>query len=314
MKGGGGQWTVVVASLVMVVVVLAAMPQTAQAKAATDPRLAVLASCLNAVKLTGVRPETCNKTVSDLVTVDVFEAMFKHRNDPTAHAQGFWTFDSFMDAAKIYEPLGFGSIGGLDIQNRELAAFFAHVAHSTSCGWSGAKDGPYAWGLCYNQELAPDQLYCKESLLYPCVPGVGYQGRGAFPIYWNYNYGPTGIALNADLLHHPEILTNNATLAFQAAVWYWMTPALTRPSPHQIMIGEWQPTKSDTMAHRLPGFGMTINVMAGDEECGHGEDPRMGDRIGTYQKFLTSWFGNVDPGENIDCGLQGVVPLAYAAI
>jgi hypothetical protein len=136
MKGGGGQWTVVVASLVMVVVVLAAMPQTAQAKAAklpTDPRLAVLASCLNAVKLTGVRPETCNKTVSDLVTVDVFEAMFNHRNDPTAHAQGFWTFDSFMDAAKIYEPLGFGSIGGLDVQNRELAAFFAHVAHSTSC-------------------------------------------------------------------------------------------------------------------------------------------------------------------------------------
>jgi hypothetical protein len=51
-------------------------------------------------------------------------------------------------------------------------------------GWSGAKDGPYAWGLCYNQELAPDQLYCKENLLYPCVPGVGYQGRGAFPIYW----------------------------------------------------------------------------------------------------------------------------------
>jgi hypothetical protein len=133
MKGGGGQWTVVVASLVMVVVLLAAMPQTAQAKAATDPRLAVLASCLNAVKLTGVRPETCNKTVSDLVTVDVFEAMFNHRNDPTAHAQGFWTFDSFMDAAKIYEPLGFGSIGGLDVQNRELAAFFAHVAHSTSC-------------------------------------------------------------------------------------------------------------------------------------------------------------------------------------
>jgi hypothetical protein len=136
MKGGGGQWTVVVASLVMVVVVLAALPQTAQAKAAkipTDPRLVVLASCLNAVKLTGVRPETCNKTVSDLVTVDVFEAMFNHRNDPTAHAQGFWTFDSFMDAAKIYEPLGFGSIGGLDIQNRELAAFFAHVAHETSC-------------------------------------------------------------------------------------------------------------------------------------------------------------------------------------
>ncbi len=152
MKGGGRQWTVVVASLVMVVVVLAAMPQTAQAKAATDPRLAVLASCLNAVKLTGVRPETCNKTVSDLVTVDVFEAMFNHRNDPTAHAQGFWTFDSFMDAAKIYEPLGFGSIGGLDVQNRELAAFFAHVAHSTSC--TEKKKNPH-YSLSLSLSLPP---------------------------------------------------------------------------------------------------------------------------------------------------------------
>jgi hypothetical protein len=168
MKGGGGQWTVVVASLVMVVVVLAAMPQTAQAKAPklpTDPRLAVLASCLNAVKLTGVRPETCNKTVSDLVTVDVFEAMFNHRNDPTAHAQGFWTFDSFMDAAKIYEPLGFGSIGGWDVQNRELAAFFAHVAHSTSCT-EKKKNPHYSLSL----SLPPSCHHLFHMLVSSCCP------------------------------------------------------------------------------------------------------------------------------------------------
>ena len=51
-------------------------------------------------------------------------------------------------------------------------------------GWSGAKDGPYAWGLCYNQELAPEKDYCKTDLLYPCAPGAGYYGRGAFPLYW----------------------------------------------------------------------------------------------------------------------------------
>jgi hypothetical protein len=102
--------------------------------------------------------------VSDLVTVDVFEAMFNHRNDPTAHAQGFWTFDSFMDAAKIYEPLGFGSIGGLDVQNRELAAFFAHVAHSTSCT-EKKKKNPH-----YSLYLPPSCHHLFHMLVSSCCP------------------------------------------------------------------------------------------------------------------------------------------------
>lgn len=81
------------------------------------------------------KEDGCNKTISDLFTVDMFEAMFNHREDTASHAQGFWTYDSFMAAAKVYEPLGFGSVGGDVVQKRELAAFFAHVAHETSCKW-----------------------------------------------------------------------------------------------------------------------------------------------------------------------------------
>lgn len=257
----------------------------------------------------------CNKTVSELFNAEMFEAMFKHRNDKAAHAQGFWSYDGFIAAAKMFEKDGFGMVGGEDVQKRELSAFFAHVAHETSCGWSGAKDGPTAWGLCYNQELAPEKDYCKTGdLMYPCAPGAGYYGRGAFPLYWNYNYGPTGVALKQDLLHHPEILSQNETIAWQAAVWYWMTPAKTRPSPHEIMIGKWVPTKNDTLAYRKPGFGMTINVKASDVECGHGEDPRMQSRISHYLTFLRDTFQLDDPGSNLDCGLQGVIPLAYASM
>jgi hypothetical protein len=257
----------------------------------------------------------CNRTVEELFTADMFEAMFNHRNDRVSHAQNFWTYDGFMSAAKMFEKDGFGSVGGDDMQKRELAAFFAHVAHETSCGWSGAKDGPYAWGLCYNQEMAPEKDYCKTGdLMYPCTAGVGYYGRGAFPLYWNYNYGPTGVALKQDLLNHPEILSQNETIAWQAAVWYWMTPAKTRPSPHQIMTNKWVPNKVDTLAERKPGFGMTINIKTGDVECGHGDDPRMQSRISHYLYFLQGYFGVQDPGENLGCGLQGVIPLAYASL
>lgn len=75
----------------------------------------------------------CNRTVEELFTADMFEAMFNHRNDRVAHAQNFWTYDGFIGAAKLYEKQGFGSVGGDDVQKRELAAFFAHVAHETSC-------------------------------------------------------------------------------------------------------------------------------------------------------------------------------------
>lgn len=75
----------------------------------------------------------CNKTVEQIFTVDMFEGMFNHRNDRVAHAQSFWTYDSFIAAAQLYEKEGFGTIGGDLMQKRELAAFFAHVAHETSC-------------------------------------------------------------------------------------------------------------------------------------------------------------------------------------
>ncbi|XP_073394139.1 chitinase-like protein 1 isoform X2 [Physcomitrium patens] len=243
------------------------------------------------------KDQGCNKTISDLFTEGMFEGMFMHRNGRMAHAQGFWSYGGFMTAAKMFQSAGFGSVGGDDTQKKELAAFFAHVAHETSCGWPGAKDSPYAWGLCYNRELSPTYEYCKgDELLYPCAPGASYHGRGAFPLYWNFNYGATGAALKQDLLNHPEILSYNETVAWQAAIWYWMTPGKTRPSPHQVMVGKWVPTKNDTLAKRLPGFGMTINIRASESECGHGDDLQMHDRIGHYVRFLHDYFGLTDPG------------------
>lgn len=93
-----------------------------------DLGVEALAPCTKEVK-----DSRCNKTVSDLFTVEMFEGMFKHRNDRVAHAPGFWTYGSFLSAAKMFEKAGFGSVGGDDVQKRELAAFFAHVAHETSC-------------------------------------------------------------------------------------------------------------------------------------------------------------------------------------
>lgn len=103
----------------------------------------------------------------------------------------------------------------------------------------------------------------------------------------NYNYGAAGEALKADLLSHPEYIEQNATLAFQAAIWRWMTPMKkSQPSAHDAFVGNWKPTKNDTLEHRIPGFGTTMNILYGELVCGQGEIDPMNNIISHYLYYL----------------------------
>lgn len=75
----------------------------------------------------------CNLTVSQYFDYYQFENLFSKRNTPVAHAVDFWDFKSFIIAAAVYEPLGFGTTGNKTTQMKEMAAFLAHVGSQTSC-------------------------------------------------------------------------------------------------------------------------------------------------------------------------------------
>lgn len=75
----------------------------------------------------------CNETISDLFKVDNFEELFSKRNAPVAYAVGFWDYHSFITAAALFEPVGFGTTGGKQMQMKEIAAFLGHVGSKTSC-------------------------------------------------------------------------------------------------------------------------------------------------------------------------------------
>ncbi|CAN6580340.1 unnamed protein product [Malus baccata var. baccata] len=144
-------------------------------------------------------------------------------------------------------------------------------------GYGVATGGPYAWGLYYNKEMSPMQSYCDDyhKYIYPCSPGAEHYGRDnvtnltlVLPST-NYNYGAAGDALKVDLLNHPEYIKQNATLAFQAAVWRWMTPIKkSQPSAHQAFVGDWKPTKNDTLI------------------CGKGDIDAMNNIVSHYQYYL----------------------------
>jgi hypothetical protein len=173
-----------------------------------------------------------------------------------------------------------------NLNKREAAAFFAHIAHETRNGINGKFND----GLMLTHELRTDLEYVIQNKVYPAVAGQKYYGRGPLQLSYNGNYGfaSTVIFGNPDiLLNKPDLVTKDPVLSFKTAIYFWMTPQNRKPSAHAVMTGEWKPSEAEKALGYAPGFGMTINIINGSLECNKGENNSgMQDRIGFYQHFL----------------------------
>jgi chitinase len=228
----------------------------------------------------------------------LYEKMFPHRNT-------LYSYESFVRATSAF-PLFAGE--GDDIaRKRELAAFFAHIAHETTNGWPAAPGGPYVWGLYYIDEQACRDGHCEVyntggSSSYKPVPGKSYFGRGPLQLSYAYNYGLAGDDLKLPLLEHPELVSQDGVIAFKTALWFWMREQAPKPSCHKAICGLWVPTPEDQRQHRVPGFGMTIDIINGGVECRNSDkaakDARE-ERIGFYKHFADML--QVPTGKDCDC-------------
>ena len=184
---------------------------------------------------------------------------------------------------------------------RELAAFFAQIAHETRHGMNGE----YKDGLMLLHEDNTALNYFGDSDEYPPAKGQKYYGRGPMQISYNGNYGYAADCIFGDekiLLNNPGLVETDPVVAFKTAIYFWMTPQTHKPSAHDVMTGVWKPSANDKTLNRTPGFGMTINIVNGELECGKGEDVySMHDRIGFYQHFLKQ-LGATDPNCACSCG------------
>lgn len=178
--------------------------------------------------------------------------------------------------------------GSIAIRTRELMAFLANIAHETTGGWDTAPGGRFSWGLHFREEPTTAS-YAYPDANYPPTPGKSYKGRGPIQLSYNYNYGMASAFLFGDkqvLLDNPDLLLQDAALAFQTAIWFWMTPQYPKPSAHEVMTNLWKPNTLDLKKQRIPGFGMTVNIINGGVECGQGiEKSQVLDRIGYYRRF-----------------------------
>ena len=184
---------------------------------------------------------------------------------------------------------------------KELAAFFAHIAHETRHG----ENGKYNDGLMFTHELNTSLPYVAENDTYPPVKGKNYYGRGPLQLSYNGNYGYASDCIFGNkniLLSNPDLVTTDAVVAFKTAIYFWMTPQTYKPSAHDVMVGNWKPNADDKAKGRVPGFGMTINIVNGAVECNQGENVfSMNDRIGFYRYFLKK-LGVSDDNGACSCG------------
>ncbi len=195
------------------------------------------------------------------------------------------------DKEIVTQKVDYGSFlgeGNLETRKREITAFFANISHETTGGWSTAPGGQFSWGLHFREEPT-NASYASPDTNYPPTPGKSYKGRGPIQLSYNYNYGPASEFIFGDkqiLLDHPEKVIEDAALAFQTAIWFWMTPQYPKPSAHDVMVNKWTPNELDKTKNRIPGLGMTVNIINGGVECGQGtEKPQVLDRIGYYERF-----------------------------
>ena len=98
------------------------------------------------------------------------------------------------------------------------------------------------------------------------------------------------------------MVATDHTISFKTAIWFWMSPQANKPSNHDVVIGKWRPSTFDTLASRVPSYGLINNIFNGGLECGHGFDNRVVDRIGFYKRYCDLL--GVNYGNNLDCYIQ----------
>ncbi|MCO5612455.1 hypothetical protein L7F22_066722 [Adiantum nelumboides] len=197
-------------------------------------------------------------------------------------SNGFYTYDAFISATAAYSSFATSSSDAV-VNKREVAAFFANVAHETGSG-------------CYVEEIAKS-TYCEVSAQWSCNADKQYYGRGPFNLHVtpimnyffvvnrNYNYGAAGQALGFDGINNPDIVAQDPNISFETALWFWMTQR--SPTCHDAIVNG-------------QGFGATINAINGGIECGSGANQEQQQaRINLYKSFC-SLLG-VEPGDNLTC-------------
>lgn len=260
--------------------------------------------------------------LSSIISFEEFKQMFPNATEAscTAKTNGLQgLYDGLIEASQKFpafaNPLALpDEINNIKISEekktaiakRELAAFLAIVAQQTD-------DGLMGWGLCHTEEISCQDQECSNDYLIQNNAhknGRSYHGRGMLQLTWNSNYAEFQSYYNThlsggdlvDLISDPSLLLSDNKIAWSSALWLWMDTQEPKPSAHDVITGIWQPTISDIQSNRVPGFGMAINVIDGDEVCDIATPTAVDNRISYFNDYANILSTSID--YNIYCNIM----------
>lgn len=190
----------------------------------------------------------------------------------------FYSYAGFVAAARSFP--GFAAAGSAELRRQEMAAFLANIAHESD-SLQAVRE--------YNR--ANYDHYCSVERGQRCAPGQQYYGRGPIQLSWNYQYLAAGQALGEDLWADPDRVAREPKLAWQTAIWYWMSqPGPATIPAHQAMVAG-------------AGFGASIRAINGALECDKPADSpaaqQIARRIDFYRRAAALF--KVPPGPRLSC-------------
>ncbi|HSC85896.1 MAG TPA: chitinase [Polyangiaceae bacterium] len=240
---------------------------------------------------TGSGGSSTTSSVADLLGKDDWEAMFPN------HA-ALYSYEGFIEATKHPLFAGFAATGSDETRRRELAAFLGNIAQETTGGWPDAPGGQWAWGLYFSEESGCESGQCPGYCVpcdpanpppegcYQCAAGKSYHGRGPLQISYNFNYGRAAEALGEPILAQPELVGTDGKVAFEAALWFWMTAKSGGTvTCHDVMVAG-------------TGFGAAIRVINGIE-CNGAHPAKIDGRIAHFERAAAIL--GVTVGDNLRC-------------
>lgn len=108
---------------------------------------------------------------------------------------------------------------------------------------------------------------------------------GADAYYWMSKiiYGDDTLVVT------PENLSENPVDFWMSGLARWMVPMDGRPAPHNIILGQWEPTDAESELGIQLGFGAISVLFFGSDQCGSTRNNKANSRTETYETLLNSF-------------------------
>ena len=274
------------------------------------------------VKVDMEKPEQPNiKRIMRLFSEEDFDNMFADRRDDynyedMIHAAA--RFPTFCDEQGLLDKPDDDEKEEVldDACKRELSTFLAHAVYETSEFEESADEDILGSAFSRTEEFeCPENYRCWEHInwnLWFFLPDTTaatehpfYHGRGVLGLRFNQNYAQCSKIVEHNkyyLLYEPDRVAHDPWLRWVSGLWYYMTPQIGMPSMHEVATLMWSPSKKNREDGVDVGFGTTINIMRGYEECGEFNDPsKANQRAAIYVKLLEDLGSDLLDGEKIDC-------------